>query len=659
MVETAQTKDEMWSLEHIRQELAFAHEQTRRVTSTLARRIYNYHGPHYGALKPSEYYDVANHGFDYVSIMLPQVVFNDPDIEISSSRGAVPRAVAKAQQAGMRRWVKDSAFIRKMELLAVDMFFGFCVALVKQRPNVRSNDIKRMKDGTKKEYFSVRGGGDSMLTTDAVEESSNLHWSEVCRVQPTMWGMDPNCTDYAEAAYAYHKFRRSKREMIAIAEEQNEHTEFKWELKDLRELKPNNTLDDTDRGGLNEPGMRDDLYICEMWVKHHSIDTKKYNADEGYHGTIFTLALRNKDDVAEAIQVRAPRPFYGPRWGPYRLGGVYPVPDSPIPLGPLVVSQQQSEDLNAAEKALTESARDYKKLIALNASEEADFGKLNRAVSGHMIKLQSVERGMPINLEIGGVTDQQILHVERMRDRLERTSGLTDNMRGNVTGNATASENLLANDAAMTRAGYVDSKIEQFAAEVLRSVGWYLFHDDNVVFPLALDDFADQEDIDELEAEGADPSTMHPMFEGGNYDRSSGYTYDDLELTIKVGSMRRQNTVRKRQEFAELFQTSMAIVQTAPMFPWVQWSEIMKDLGDMYEQGDWHERFDFAQAGQSLPFITNEPKQEGQVGAPKDSGPKVTVNAGGGRGGASKPAVPKAMSGANNGGKPAGAQKAK
>lgn len=618
-----------WTAETIKREIDYADQFMRSFTTGLRERITNYHGKYFGSAHTSNVTDVANHSFDYVSIMLPQALFTNPETNVNSARGGSPEEVARSIRAGLTRWMKDSEFLDTFERLVVDQFFFDSVALVSQRSNLTAAQIERMPKEIRDRFEKDDGGEGSSMSNFGASEPDKPMWPTLARIAPWMFFFDPACEDYSEARFAGHKFFRPRDELIARAEIDNS-----WNKKMLREATALSGAPSLmTEMGMGETPQRDDLLLCEFWVRSYSIDEDEFNPDSGYNGTIFTLLLKDADGVPTSDFVRKPRPFYGPPSGPYHLGGVYPVPNSPMRLAPLAVTEQQVRDLNALEHSVTESAKNYKRLIAVNQSDAEDAKRLNSALHGWMVALQGIERGDIQEIEIGGATEQQIGQTQYVRERLERSSGLSEAVLGNVTGVATATENAIANDSASVRLGYVIGRVEKYAAKILTSIAWYLYHDDKIVFPVGPDDFAP------VEGAGLAPS-VEMWFSGGSHDKDEGYTFSDLELSIEPGSMQKRNTARRRGEFIELMGHTMQVVQAAPIFPWVKWDAITKKLGELFDMKGWEKNFDFAQAGQSVALMNPEPKAAGQVSSP-DKKPSISINAGGGRNGGPKPPTPK------------------
>lgn len=617
-----------WTADIIKREVDYADQFIKNATASLGKRIADYHGSYFGASTAGQNTNIANHSFDFISLMLPRVLHTNPDIDMESARGGAPAEVAVSMRAAAVRWCRDSKFINTFERIMLDAFFCHSVTLITQREMTDTSFLAQLPPEDRKRFYEDDGGVGSMSTTFGGAPSSKPLWPGIRRVPVNMFGFDPACETFDQARFAYHKFLRPLSVLLKDAKD----GKGGWDLAVLQTLKTITGVPTImgDMGNREVPE-RDDIILCEVWVREHQF-SDEHTPDEGFHGTIFTIAMNSVEGDATAQFVRAPRPFYGPREGPYVLGGVYPVPGNPLYLSPLAAVEEQVTDLNALEHSMTSSAKDYKRFTGVAQADYADAKRINKALHGWLVPLQSLDQGKIQEFEIGGITEQQIAQAQYMRDRVERTSGITEAARGNVTGIATASENLIAEEASNTRFDYLTQASERMAQAILHRIGWYLFHDDRIVFPVSPKDFAPVDGMEELEG-------IEMWFQGGDHDRSKGYTYEDLELSIAVGSMQKKNIARKRAETGELLQWTLQLIQFVPMIKGIEWSGIFKRLGEQYDWKGFENLFDFEQMGQSVPQQGEGAKNQGQVTAPKKvAGAKPTINVNvGGAGGAKTP----------------------
>jgi len=99
---------------------------------------------------------------------------------------------------------------------------------------------------------------------------------------------------------------------------------------------------------------------------------------------------------------------------------------------------------------------------------------------------------------------------------------------------------------------------------MMMRVGWYLWNDDRVFFPLG--------------AEAAQGMGMgEPYFQGGGEPPAS---YDDIELEVDAYSMERTNEVLQQRRALETLQVVSNVAAAMPQAPYVNWEAMLKQVGD-------------------------------------------------------------------------------
>ena len=88
---------------------------------------------------------------------------------------------------------------------------------------------------------------------------------------------------------------------------------------------------------------------------------------------------------------------------------------------------------------------------------------------------------------MGGQTDQQANWIATCRNRADRVLGMDEALRGAVSGAGTATEHSIASEAANTRIAFIKQNFINSTVKLLNGVAFYLYHDDDIVFPIGLD----------------------------------------------------------------------------------------------------------------------------------------------------------------------------
>ena len=304
---------------------------------------------------------------------------------------------------------------------------------------------------------------------------------------------------------------------------------------------------------------RNEVFAWDVWLPEAQIDG--YSRRDGYCGSWRTLAVASGKDGTnkKAREIREPRPAYVPEWGPYVMFGYHKVVDDPFPLSIIVATAEQTDALNAHTNAASEDAKSYKKVVAGQSENATDANRLRKAANGDVILVDSVDTLKQI--EMGGITDQQMKHINIERDRLERLSGMSAASRGNPKGEISATAEAIASEGGKTRLSGIQSAYRKAVHQVFRTAAWFMMHGEDQVFTLG----------EEGEKEGLEEFT-------GGLEGRSRFRFHDLSLTIDPYSMEHtdQGMLQKRliEMFSMLRDTAPIMAQT----PYINWKEPFERL---------------------------------------------------------------------------------
>ena len=184
-----------------------------------------------------------------------------------------------------------------------------------------------------------------------------------------------------------------------------------------------------------------------------------------------------------------------------------------------------------------------------------------------VVPVEGLDRDRVVPIELGGITNQQVSYIQMARERLDRNSGVHDAMRGNVTGAATATEVSIAESSGTVRLAYIKQQFQESVRGLLDTAGWYLYHDERVVFPLGSD-------------AAEDLGLQEPYYVGGEIPGQTGGSYDDLELEIDSYSMERTDETLQQRRAMEAFQVISSVAATMPQAPYVAWDALLSQIGD-------------------------------------------------------------------------------
>ena len=502
-------------------------------------QVERFHGPWFNNSSTGEYVG-ENHYFEYLSLMVPRMVFDNPRVRVRSRATGAQAKVALAMRFALNNWISETKLRRHLYDMATDMLFNFGVLLVTEEvnkclPSARPNEVP-----------------------------ATPMWPVVSRIPQSRFFVDPAAVSMREARFMGHKWIRDKDDLLQMAKDS---PEAGWDAKAIEEMATTSDKEELGRKTSDYPN-RDEVVCYEVWIPEYTPEESP-GESEGFHGAIFTLAVAasEDDDKLRARFIRKPRPYYGPRRGPYVMFGVYRVPDSIYPLSPLVALEGQVSELNAHAEAAAISAEKYKKLILVDDTDPKLPQRIKSEKDLFVIPVSGLERQRVLQAEIGGMTAQQLSYMQLSRDRLDRNSGISDAQRGTVEGRGTATENQIAAEAGTTRVAYLKQQFADAVQSVLERVAWFFYYDDRVAMPIG--------------PEGAEAMGMEePWLIGGDHDKDSGATFDDLELEIEPYSMERTTERTHQRNTLQMFEVLMNTAPAMPQMPWVNWKKVLDRIGD-------------------------------------------------------------------------------
>lgn len=514
------------------QEIESAEKLRDTRINCLADQVKAYVGPGYDGSKGE--YSPENHAYEYLSLTVPRIIFDNPRVLVRSRRTGSVMLAADAIRHGVNRWARDTKLRSRLVRVAYDMGFAYGVILTINVPQPGQWD------------------------SDTVP-----HWPSTCRLSPRRFGMDPAALEMGQARYVFHQWIRDKDDLVAEAEAD---PMSGWNVEMLKDSSAGGDLDKLRRMSrdVDVPDRRE-IVGYDIWCPEVSIAG---GPDQGFHGALYTILagqgfgkLQGKGDWA-----RQPRDFYGPSWGPYTMFGVYPVPDSPYPLSPISATEGQARELNDVARTAQKSFNRYRNLAFVDGADPQIQQKVNRN-DGDIVPVKGgLDKSQVQQTEIGGVTQQHVEYLALLRQRLDRNSGISEAMRGNTRG-STATAESIAEEASSLRLAFIKQQFTEATTNVLMTAAWYMYHDDRVVFPLG----------DEA---AVDTGMVEPWFHGGLFEPGTGAAFEDLELEIEPYSMERTSEATRQ---ARALQTTELIAQLAPMvpqMPWVDWRALIKRVGD-------------------------------------------------------------------------------
>lgn len=523
------------SFNRLRMEVESAERFRDAHVSDVRTMIEKYHGPAYRDDRAdASNDDPENFGHEYVSLVLPRIIHDVPKFRVRCADPMIDMVIGKRMQIAMNRWARITKLRRTLERIATDMLFSYGVGMVVSEPRPESRQV----DG--KEPYLPR----------------------MYRISPDRFFIDPAATGIEDARFMGHCYAIDKNDLIAKAE-----IDPTWDMESILAIAPNTDMEEVRDDSGRHVEDRQEMAVYEVWVPEAESSAAEM-IDEAIgpglvNGTIFTFVKGRGGSTSAEGYIRKPIPFFGPRTGPYVVFGVYTVPDDPYPLSPLMAIQSQVSDLNAHLTSMRSSASAYKRLIMVDSRNHKLAQDLKDKPHDYIVLSESLDKDKVVNLEVGGITQQQVQYSQIAQDRLDRNSGIHDAMRGNISGAATATEVAVAESSATMRMAHLKRQFQDAVDDLARSVCWYMWHDDRIYLPLGREGVAAL-----LEA--------NPVFQGGV--RMPGW--EDLEVSVDSYSMERVSEAIVQRRAMELLQITTNVAQGMVAMPFVKWRDILSVVGD-------------------------------------------------------------------------------
>ena len=532
--------------------------------------VERFHGPAYRITSQPE--DPENFVHEYVALLLPRIVHDNPKIRCKSARPITQAVAAGVMQVALNRWCKMTKVRTTLERIATDMLLGFGVGMIVNEP--------------RKGY---RAGDDA-----------EPYLPRLYRLSPDRFFIDPAATSAEDARYMGHCWVVDKDDLIKQSKEEDG-----WDEEMIRDLTSNTGVDDlrAKDGMPRDVPDRSEIVVYEVWVPEvREEDAEMIDEKTGinmFNGTIYTMLKHQSTSKAKNKVgfVREPRSYVGPRSGPYQVFGIYTVPDDPYPLSPIVALIPQMNDVNSHLRSMKYSASAYKRLIAVDSRNPKLAQDIRDRDDLYVVLSDGIDASQVVPIEIGGITPQMVQYAGMAQDRLDRVSGINDAMRGNVAGQATATEVSVAESSSGLRISHIKRQFQESVNEVIKTVAWFMFHDSKISFPLGADG---------IPLLGASPE---PVFS----QSALVGIFDDLDFDIEAMSMERVSEQMVQRRALEMMQVIGNLSQAVVQAPHVKWKEVMSLVGDAMNIPNLQDLIDTDAAQQQAQQMQQQQPQSGMV----------------------------------------------
>jgi len=512
--------------------------------------------------------DPENFAYSMIGLVLPKLVYDVPRVEVEADDPIAEGFVAEILEAAVNRWSSRSSLRKSLTRIATDMMFTWGVGLVTREPERSLRRVDPHHMGTTPRVY---------------------------RVAPDHFVIDPAADSIEEARYMGHSYAMDIEDLRDKARDDEtldhkavenltssgDESEWRFKFTERREV--------PDRG---------QVIVTELWIPE--LEDEDHPKDGKHHGSIYILA-EGAEGIIEIIS--DPIPYFGPPTGPYCMFGSYCVPGDQYPLGPLTASDGLVRELNNHLKSMGQSASAYRRLVGVDARSAKLAQDIANKPDLFVVPIENLDSNQIVQMEFGGVTPQQIQYAAMTQDRLDRLTGLNEVMRGNIQGDATATEITTASTASGVRIAWIQQQFAEAVSQVLWTIGWYLWHDDQIELPLG--------------REGVKIAGGQALkWKGGRKD-----DYAAMSIKVQAFSMQRVDEALQQKRSVELLQLVMQVGQMIPVMPFVDWRRLLEIVGDNLNMPELGRIIQSAKAAAPPPPAQAEATQ----GAPSGVSPAESV----------------------------------
>lgn len=474
--------------------------------------------------------------FEYQVNMVPNLIHTNPAVEVKGLMPGIDDMQKEALDAAYPQWLEQVNFAERMQPIAYDVGFDFGVVMV---------------------------GIETLPGYDSQPEPKPL-WPMIYRVSPRRFFMDPQASSPQTARFMGHSWVQDKDDLLN-AKGPDGQPLFNAEVVNL--MQPDTSLKDAEAGVSPmldaERVERKQLVGYEIWVRETNM--------------VYTIATAG-EGVPKDQYLRDPRPYSGcPDSGPYVLFGAYIVPDQLYPLPPLAVTAGLVEELNAHRAQAKEDAGNAKKMVFIDSQNKQAKAAILNGKSGTVWTVPGLAAGGVQEIEVGGPSKENVAYIELLKQHLDEIGGLTQTVRGNITG-STAAEAELASSSADTRTRYNKSRFREGVKQVLKAVGHFFIFNDQVTFTVM----------------ATDPMTGErapAQFVGGMQEGQDPGAYQRLNLDIEPYSMEMVDQGILQRRIAGMSEFLGQFGPIMPQTPWVKWGNLVDDLGQANNMKDAGKRY--------------------------------------------------------------------
>lgn len=583
--------------------------------------------------------------FSFAAMMLPHMIQSAPRFLASADGTYQNEVFAAGSQAALNLISKRAQWNRILRPGAFDYLMSYPAFFIEMAPARHAMVPDAMRRRLKGALRSVPEDDERDAPTFQASPMSPAppHWPALRHVQRTRWGWDLKARVWDEARFLWWETTYGIDQLKDIAEREPS----KWRKDQIERLTAN-----TDAVSLGYAGTRsgtagekvedrNEVCVHQVWVPEDELGE---SPGRGEKGVVYTFVVCSAAHMDVPIEIRPPYYFYGPPTGPLVTGGQFTVSMESVPVNVLMANKEQIDLVNAVAWSVGKRIKEHKRVYAYDMAIDGDIRAMTLRGDGQFQGIAGMVReGQPLIMpvDMGGVDRADIAHYQIALDSLSRNvMGSDEAMRGQVGSGATATEVNAAFNQTFAQIEHIIQGWEQIVVDCGHAVRWYVENDTRFFT------FFDQEGKElvrrrqgqQLVDQGAlapqeldvalkrARSTPYP-FQGGDLsmDESGQIDPHSVEVRLEVGSLQRRTSAQRRVDEVALNEQLAGLGASALQFPFINWKERVRALGEAWGKSGLEELFDEEAASQiagiQMAAGMPEARFEGFGDAARDSKP--------------------------------------
>ncbi len=310
--------------------------------------------------------------------------------------------------------------------------------------------------------------------------------------------------------------------------------------------------------------------------------------------------------------IREPRQWLWHPDGPYTVFGVYHLPDQVYPLPPLAITAEKVREINAHRGKMSKDAASAASIILydLNQPQVGEALRKGQAEGSLIVGVPGLSQQAAKDFKVGGMDPKNAEYMVLLDGELQQQSGLTDARRGQLHGQATATEVNEVAQADDSRTAYIRNKFQKRAGEIILKACWTMAKAESVGFGVSVPT--------------QDGGFVDGWFNGGLQQWEDESMLARMKVRIQPYSMERVDSFVMQRRALQTTQLVASLAPVIPTTPFIKWEQVLNDLGESQNRKDMGSRyvdFQMLQQLQMLQLTGGAPGQPGALnGAPQGGG---------------------------------------